>query len=474
MGGAKKNSTAKIRLPKEWKKNVRTAVLAAISLARFSIAQTRSWAAESSNTRMRLTAEKDRLAAEIGMLREELRIKDARMGRIDPSKRPFYLPQERMAVLELRAARGWTMAGTSRRFLVTAATIASWAGRAEEQGKDALVQLREPVNKFPDFVGGMVRRLKTLCPRMGKVKIAQTLSRAGLHLGATTVGRMLKQRRTHHAPRDVVPHAEREEYVPADPWFNPEPTATAAKVNSNKRRVVTAKYPNHVWHSDLTAVPITGLWVPWLPFSLPQCWPFCWWVAVVVDHFSRRAMGLAVFKTPPTSAAVRQFLGTLIANAKSKPKYLVCDKGSQFWCDDFKDWCRRKEIRPRFGAIGQHGSIAVVERFIETLKYCGTRLFLVPFRRESFRHELDYLVGWYNEHRPHTTLARRTPNEVYHNGFPACRRPRYEPRARWPRGSPCARPHALVRGKPSVPLELEVTFHHGRKHLPIIGVRPAA
>ncbi len=27
---------------------------------------------------------------------------------------------------------------------------------------------------------------------------------------------MLKQRRTHHAPRDVVPHAEREEYVPAD------------------------------------------------------------------------------------------------------------------------------------------------------------------------------------------------------------------------------------------------------------------
>lgn len=38
-----------------------------------------------------------------------------------------------------------------------------------------------------------VQRLKTLCPSMGKVKIALTLARAGLDLGSTTVGRMLKE-----------------------------------------------------------------------------------------------------------------------------------------------------------------------------------------------------------------------------------------------------------------------------------------
>ena len=42
------------------------------------------------------------------------------------------------------------------------------------------MQLREPVNKFPDFVRHVVQRLKALCPTMGKVKIAQTLARAGL------------------------------------------------------------------------------------------------------------------------------------------------------------------------------------------------------------------------------------------------------------------------------------------------------
>ena len=33
-----------------------------------------------------------------------------------------------------------------------------------------------------------VQRLKALCPGMGQVKMAQTLARAGLHLGATTKG----------------------------------------------------------------------------------------------------------------------------------------------------------------------------------------------------------------------------------------------------------------------------------------------
>ena len=54
------------------------------------------------------------------------------------------------------------------------------------------MQLPVPVNKFPDFVRYLVQRLKTLCPTMGKSKIAQTLARAGLHLGTTTVARMLK------------------------------------------------------------------------------------------------------------------------------------------------------------------------------------------------------------------------------------------------------------------------------------------
>ena len=102
-----------------------------------------------------------------------------------------------MAILELKAARGWSHEQTVQRFLVTSETIASWLHRVDEEGPRAWVQLAEPVNKFPDFVRSMVQRLETLCPMLGKVKIAQILARAGFHLGVTTVGRMLKENPAH-------------------------------------------------------------------------------------------------------------------------------------------------------------------------------------------------------------------------------------------------------------------------------------
>lgn len=466
----------RVRLPCDWPGTVRSAVLHAIALARFAIVYSRSWAANSANARVRLAAENNRLKEHVSLLREELRIKDARMGQIAPQRRPHYPPGERMAILELKAARSWSLEQTARAFLVTPATVASWMKRLDEDGPDALVQLPQPANRFPDFVRYVVQRLKTLCPTMGKVKIAQTLARAGLHLGATTVGRMLNDNRRYPNP------------------------GTEVDAEATTERLVTARYPNHVWHVDLTVVP-TGLghWCSWPPFALPQCWPFCWWVAVVVDHYSRRAMGCTAFTNQPTSEAVRSFLGRIIAKAKSDsprraptegwsaegqgaraperprlPKHIVCDRGKQFDCKGFRDWCRRKGIkRPRYGAIGKHGSIAVVERFILTLKCLLFCLPLVPYRRQSIQRELAAITDWYNSTRAHTWLGGKTPDEVYFGRYPANRKPRFEPRSRWPRGSTCAKPWALVRGSPGAKLTMDVSFHAGRKHLPIVKLKRA-
>ena len=71
---------------------------------------------------------------------------------------------------------------------------------------------------------------------------------------------------------------------------------------------------------------------------------------------------------------MRAFLARAIHTTRAPPKYLICDRGPQFDCHGFRGWCRRRNIRPRFGAIGKHGSIAVVERLILTLKQSCTRL----------------------------------------------------------------------------------------------------
>ena len=109
-----------------------SAVIHAISLAQFVVAQTRGWAANSLNARIRLKARLDHAKQEIALLREQLRITNSRMASITANRRPQYKPPKRMAILELKAARNWSLEQTANAFLVTAATIASWMKRLDE------------------------------------------------------------------------------------------------------------------------------------------------------------------------------------------------------------------------------------------------------------------------------------------------------------------------------------------------------
>jgi transposase InsO family protein len=284
---------------------------------------------------------------------------------------------------------------------------------------------------------------------MGKVKLAQVLARAGLHMAATTVGRMIREE------------------------DEPRPDPVAEEADDQPVRVVTAKRPNHVWHVDLTQMPITGLWVPWLPNALPQLWPFVWHVIAVCDHFSRACLGVAVFKRPPTSEQVTGFLDRVIAQ-RGKPKHMISDKGSQFDCNHYKQWADGIGVWLRFGKVGKHGSIAVIERFIRSLKDECMRKIRVPFELAEFRQELVLYVTWYNYYRPHMTLNGRTPVEVFEELKPANEKPRIEPRPKWPQESPCAAPQADVEGDPGAQPVIEVAFLEGRKHLPIVRVKTAA
>ena len=186
--------SANIPLPKHWPQLVKTAIPHIISLAHLSITYSRSWCANSSMARVRLASEADQARQNVALLTEEMSIKDSRLASISPHMRPLYTPQERYAILLLKAARTWSIAQTARHFLIEPDTIASWIKRLNEDGPNALVQPDEPTNKFPDAA--------------------------------------------------------------------------------------------------------------WFPFALPQCFPFCWWVALVLGHFSRAIVGFAVFPAQPSSADI--------------------------------------------------------------------------------------------------------------------------------------------------------------------------
>ena len=138
---------------------------------------------------------------------------------------------------------------------------------------------------------------------------------------------------------------------------------------------------------------------------------------MVVDHSSRRAVGFAVFRKAPSAAEVAASLDLAIANVGRAPRHIISDKGKQFFCEVFKGWCKSHGIRPRFGAVGKHGSIAVVERFIRSVKEECTRRIVVPMSQGRFRE---------------------------------------------------------VKGRLGARLRLKVEFLEGRRHLPVVSLRKVA
>jgi hypothetical protein len=137
-------------------------------------------------------------------------------------------------------------------------------------------------------------------------------------------------------------------------------------------------------------------------------------------------------------------------------------------------WCERRRIRPRFGALGKHGSIAVIKRFMRSMKNECTRRIAVPLALGAMRRELTFYVAWFNEYRPSQALDGRTPNELYESRRPANAMARLEPRSLWPRRCGCAQPPAEVRGTCGDTFTLVVGSLEGRAHLPIVELRRAA
>ena len=109
-----KNSP-RIPLPKSWGKHVRIALLHVVALARYATAYTRGWATNSLDGRVILKAENDRLQQEIALLREEIRIKDARMMLITPQRRPVGVELAFMRRLEAGPIHGNASAIGNRR-----------------------------------------------------------------------------------------------------------------------------------------------------------------------------------------------------------------------------------------------------------------------------------------------------------------------------------------------------------------------
>lgn len=442
-------------LPKDWRRDTTAGLLSAIALARVAVLTLVDGLVGGARMTTR-GAELMQVRAELARVTRERQLLEARLARVAPRKRPHFSASERLEILALRAASGWSVAETARRFLVTPETVASWFHDRDRADRERPSVGGAPVNRFPDQVRGVVHALKTTFPFLGARKIAEVLARAGLRLAATTARRMLKERPV--AP----PNPSRTRKA----RHSPVRVEARAPHPREDGRAVTARTTHHIWHADFTFVPRGwSSWVPWGGFALPQQWPFGWWVGAVMDQHSRAVLRVARWRNQPTWEDARGLFEGAIDAAGRAPGYVITDRGGQFQAA-YRRWCDALGIRPRQGAAHRHGSIAVIERFWGSLKRECLRRMTVPVSAARFAEELRAYVEWYNLHRPHRALGGRTPDEVRCRRKSALETRGLEPRAQMPVAGTGAR---RVRH-----LELVVEQRLGSARLPVIQLRSAA
>ncbi len=323
------------------------------------------------------------ILVEISVLRERLdaaleqnALLRARLGRVPHRRRPQYRRHERLAILHHAARFGLSVEKTARAFVVSVSAIMGWRRDARSE-KPARVSTKPPANKLPDLVADLVRRLRREWPKWGTRRIAGVLARLGIAVSRTSVRAFLRRK-----PK------------------RPSPAAA-----QRAKGALVAKHPGHVWFLDFTRVG--GLFRSVV-------------VGAVVDGFSRKVVALRVAPREPTALFAVRLLREAV-RAFGAPAHLVTDHGKQFTAHMFRKAVRSLGIRPRYGAVHRHGSIAVVERWWKSMKveYArGLHLFR-PLR--AIEAKLRAYVRWFNEERPHQGLGQRTPDEVHFRKVTAAR-----------------------------------------------------
>jgi len=221
--------------------------------------------------------------------------------------------------------------------------------------------------------------------RYGSPRIYQDLRAQGIRVGRHRVARLMRQHDLHSVCRR---RWRRARGVP--------PELAAA---NHLQRVFTASAPNQKWAGDITYVATREGWL---------------YLAVLMDLYSRRIVGWAMDERMST-ALTRQALEMALQH-RGWPTGLLhhSDRGCQYGATVYQQRLLALNIHCSMSRPGNCWDNAVVESFFATLK-----TELIHQRSWLTRHDaraaiFEYIEGFYNCRRRHSSLAYQSPMDFEH------------------------------------------------------------
>ena len=260
---------------------------------------------------------------------------------------------------------------------IARSTLYRWLHNIEDQH-----QTRIPANKTPIEIAVLIWQITKSNINWGRIRIANQLALLNIFISASTVRNILQRSKPRNTPTSFEIPREAQE--------------------KTESRSIPAWYPNHVWSVDTTMVFCWGLW------SIH--------IFVVIDHFSRKVMSVTPLEGPNAG-----WINNALESAIEKhgaPKHIISDQAGVFTGNVFAELLESWNVKPRFGAVGKHGSISVTERVIETLKYEWLKRVPIIKGFDHLTMLCEEFECWYNRWRPHMTLDGLRPEDVYYDKKP--------------------------------------------------------
>jgi transposase InsO family protein len=142
------------------------------------------------------------------------------------------------------------------------------------------------------------------------------------------------------------------------------------------------------------------------------------YLATVIDLATRKVVGWAMAEHLRTALVTDALTMAFQHRAPEEGLIFHSDRGCQYTSRDFADLARANGVVLSVGRTGECWDNAVAESFFATIKreLIGTRVW--PTRVGLRRALFEYIEGWYNTRRLHSTLGYLSPSQyeaVHHN-----------------------------------------------------------
>ncbi len=281
---------------------------------------------------------------------------------------------------------------TCRHFDISARTFYRWKNRYDPDDLRTLEEVsRRPRRvRRPETAEGVVQKIlekREQYPRWGKAKLAVLLSREGIRVSASTVGRVLGRLKA----RGVL--------------VEPENVRQAKLARKRRRRPRYAvRMPkDYQVEAPGDLVQVDTLQVRILPDEVR--FQFSAW-----DRVSRRG-GFRLYRRQ-TSTAAANFLHYLRKKFPFEIRAIQIDGGSEFM-DQFEEACRAQEIRLFVNRPNEPRQNGGVERTNRTSREEFYEVEDLSPVTDELNRQLEAWEHTYNYIRPHHSLDLMTPDEYY-------------------------------------------------------------